>query len=193
VGEWHTGRPYGRRVTVDEAARVLGLSVDAVRKRVQRDTIRYEKDSAGRVRIILDESETLQDEVQGTTGPHQDELLASKDETIRLLREQLEQANERDRENRRIIAALTSRIPELEAPPTNAPQSTWQRLSEEPPEAPPEATEQPGRVARQAQVEGAQEPRESHGMAMPEAGGGPLPHDQQTPSERPWWRRMFGG
>jgi hypothetical protein len=32
------------------------------------------------------------------------------------LREQLEQANERDRENRRIIAALTSRIPAIEAP-----------------------------------------------------------------------------
>jgi hypothetical protein len=29
------------------------------------------------------------------------------------LRKQLEQANERDRENRRIIAALTTRIPEL--------------------------------------------------------------------------------
>jgi hypothetical protein len=49
-----------------------------------------------------------------------------------------------------------------------------------------EATEQPGRV-------GPQTPREPSGMHMPEAGGGPLPHDQQTPSERPWWRRMFGG
>jgi len=35
---------------------------------------------------------------------------------IAALREQLEQANERARENRRIIAALTSRIPQLEAP-----------------------------------------------------------------------------
>jgi hypothetical protein len=32
------------------------------------------------------------------------------------LRRQLDHANERDRENRRIIAVLTSRIPELEAP-----------------------------------------------------------------------------
>jgi len=37
-------------------------------------------------------------------------------ELIRTLQEQLEQANERDRENRRIIAALTSRIPAIEAP-----------------------------------------------------------------------------
>jgi hypothetical protein len=35
---------------------------------------------------------------------------------VAYLREQLQQANERDRENRRIIAALTSRIPAIEAP-----------------------------------------------------------------------------
>jgi hypothetical protein len=46
----------------------------------------------------------------------QDALLSAKDETIAALREQLAQANERDRENRRIIAALTSRIPAIEAP-----------------------------------------------------------------------------
>ena len=40
---------------------------------------------------------------------------------------------------------------------------------------------------------GAQEPREPSEMQMPEVGGGPLPHDQQTASERPWWHRMFGG
>lgn len=34
---------------------------------------------------------------------------------VRFLENQLQQANERDRENRRIVAALTSRIPELEA------------------------------------------------------------------------------
>ncbi len=54
----------GKRVTVDEAARVLALSVDAIRKRVQRGTIAYEKDAAGRVHILLDDYSTLQDEVQ---------------------------------------------------------------------------------------------------------------------------------
>jgi excisionase family DNA binding protein len=113
-------------VTVDEAARTLGLSVDAIRKRVQRGQIAYEKDPAGRVRIILDEGATLQDKSQDTTGLLQEiALLASKDETIRLLQEQLEQANERDRENRRIIAALTQRIPAIEAPaePPETPES----------------------------------------------------------------------
>jgi hypothetical protein len=63
----------------------------------------------------------------------------------------------------------------------------------EPRETPSEATEQPERVGPQTPLEGAEEPRESSGMHMPEAGGGPSPHDQQTPSQRPWWRRMFGG
>jgi len=53
---------------------------------------------------------------------------------IESLERQLEQANERDRENRRIIAALTSRFPELPAP-------------QEPPGA-PETAESPGRQGR---------------------------------------------
>ena len=63
----------------------------------------------------------------------------------------------------------------------------------EPPSAPSEATERPGRVGPQPAVESAQEPRESHEMHMPEVHSGPLPREQQTPSERPWWRRIFGG
>ena len=54
--------------------------------------------------------------------------------------------------------------------------------------SPSEATPQAGRVEPQPAVESAQEPRESSEMHMPEAGGGPLPHDQQAASERPWWR-----
>jgi hypothetical protein len=63
---------------------------------------------------------------------------------IAALREQLEQANERDRENRRIIAALTSRIPQLEAPA-------------ETPEAYEAAEEQQGRGQPHADAPGAQE------------------------------------
>ena len=46
MGEYRAVRQSGRRVTVDEAARLLGLSVDAVRKRAQRDQIAYEKAQA---------------------------------------------------------------------------------------------------------------------------------------------------
>ena len=101
------------------------------------------------------------------------ESFEKQQETIAALREQLAQANERDRENRRIIAALTQRIPAIEAP-------------QEASEAPSEATPQPGRVESQPAVESTQA-RESSEMHMPEAGGGPLPRDQQTAASRRWW------
>ena len=106
------------RVTIQEAARRLGVKEDAIRKRIQRGSLRHEKTQEGRVFVWVD---TAQDVTQDTAedayqDASRDALLEAKDETIAALREQLEQANERDRENRRIIAALTSRIPAIEAP-----------------------------------------------------------------------------
>jgi hypothetical protein len=43
-------------------------------------------------------------------------LISQMQDRIGSLERQLEHANDRDREHRRIIAALTSRIPQLEAP-----------------------------------------------------------------------------
>ena len=71
MGEDSAAPPSRQRVGVEEAARALGLTVDAVRKRVQRGTIEHEKDQAGRVRIILDSpanTSKLQDERPDTTG-----------------------------------------------------------------------------------------------------------------------------
>ena len=64
-------------------------------------------------------------------GDESTPVLTQMEGRIDSLECQLEQANERDRENRRIIAALTQRIPAIKAP-----------------ESPTEATEQPGREAR---------------------------------------------
>src|SRR5215213_6129804 len=126
VGEDNTGPPSRRRVSVDEAARALGLTVDAVRKRVQRGTITHEKDRAGRVRIILDSPDnasTLQDESPDTTG-QTDALIAAKDETIEALRgrvrrleREVDTRNEEIRRRDHLLAAALERIPpQLEAP-----------------------------------------------------------------------------
>jgi excisionase family DNA binding protein len=106
------------RVTIQEAAQRLGVKEDAIRKRIQRGTLRHEKTQEGRVFVWLHAApDATQDAAQDTyRDASQDALLSAKDETIAALREQLAQANERDRENRRIIAALTSRIPAIEAP-----------------------------------------------------------------------------
>src|SRR5829696_3990802 len=108
----------GNRVSVYEAAEVMGVTVDAIRKRISRGTIPHERDEEGRVWVILDTDQDAASKVQDTDQPQSDvtALISAKDETIAALREQLEEANERDRENRRIIAALTSRIPAIEAP-----------------------------------------------------------------------------
>jgi len=109
------------RLTIQEAALRLGVKEDAIRKRIQRGSLRHEKTAEGRVFVWVDAApDATQDTAQDTyLDASQDALLAAKDETITALREQLAQANERDRENRRIIAALTQRIPEL--PPAESP------------------------------------------------------------------------
>jgi hypothetical protein len=66
-------------------------------------------------------------------------LISAKDETIRVLHEQLEAEREAYREARRIIAGLVQRIPELQAP-EEAPESPLLRpdrpgTSEDPAEA----------------------------------------------------------
>lgn len=76
------------RVSVQAAAERLRTTVNAIRKRVQRDTIAHEKDPDGRVWILLDTGRTEEKR-------RHDTLIA-----------QLSQAH----------AALASRVLELEAP-----------------------------------------------------------------------------
>jgi hypothetical protein len=163
---------------VTEAADALGITVDAVRSRVKRGTVAHEREG-GRVYVLLgaDQSRPGHDQGADRPGPAREDRT---DELIATLREQLQAERAAHAEARRIIAGLVERMPQLEAPA-------------EPPGAPSEATEQPGRVEPQPAVQSTQA-QESPEMAMPEAGGGPLPRDQQAPSERrPWWRRVFGG
>jgi excisionase family DNA binding protein len=150
------------RVTIQEAARRLGVKEDAIRKRIQRGTLRHEKTEKGRVFVWVDATQdTTEDVAQDTYRDavryrEPDALISAKDETIAALREQLEQANERDRENRRIIAALTSRIPELPAAASPA--------SEEPEESPETSREHGGTfkvIDAHSDRPGAREPPES--------------------------------
>ena len=108
-------------MTIQEAALRLGVKEDAIRKRIQRGSLLHEKTQEGRVFVWVDAAQDrtqdmAEDVSQDVSRDALAALLEAKDETIAALREQLDQANERDRENRRIIAALTSRIPAIEAP-----------------------------------------------------------------------------
>jgi hypothetical protein len=115
VGEDRTGQPNptNQRLTVSEAAKLLGITPEAVRMRIKRDTLRSER-QAGRVFVLLGQDRPTE---QPTDRPDEPNALISQmQDRIDSLERQLEEAAERDRENRRIIVALTSRIPAIEAP-----------------------------------------------------------------------------
>jgi excisionase family DNA binding protein len=126
------------RVTVQDAARLLGISEGAVRARIHRGTLETERDG-GTVYVRIDAEDTPKERTEQT------ELVQALREHNTTLERQLNAEREASAELRRIIAALTQRIPELEAP------------RQEPPESPIEATEQPGRVEPQTPLEGARE------------------------------------
>jgi predicted ArsR family transcriptional regulator len=110
-------RDTRRRLTIDQAADQLGITVDAVRGRVKRGTITHEREG-GRVYVLLDADQPRPGRDQGDDQGGGREGAPSEDRTAELiatLREQLQAEREANRENRRIIAALTSRIPEIEA------------------------------------------------------------------------------
>jgi excisionase family DNA binding protein len=129
------------KMSVDEAARVLGISTGTVRNRLARGTLESVKEN-GTVFVLLpvemsrDVADTPTDiprDVDDTPfdmSRDTEAVVAAKNETIRALKEQLDRAEERDRENRRIIAGLVQRIPELE--PAPEPRESPQTASEEP-------------------------------------------------------------
>ena len=105
------------RITVAEAAERLGVTQDAVRKRIARGTIRHGKGEDGRVFVYLDtferESKTVQDEAPEESSKtvqdeDQDKYTRSLEDQIDFLRRELERKDT-------IIMSLTRRIPELEA------------------------------------------------------------------------------
>jgi hypothetical protein len=104
-------RRSGRRVHLSEAAALLGVSKDAVRMRVKRGTLPSEKGEDGRVYVwVNDNPDGDPDTV------HPEPQVKAWRELIDELRDRVRSLEESNRENRRIIAALTSRIPAIEAP-----------------------------------------------------------------------------
>jgi excisionase family DNA binding protein len=137
-----------KRYTVPEAAKLLGIGTDAVRKRIARGTIPYEKDDKGRVYVYLDAGhdaghderheaehsdaglvESLREQIGYLQG-----VIATRDEELRTRAEEIRR-RDRDLERRdHIIAALTERLPQPIPPPS------------EPPEAPETVEEEPERA-----------------------------------------------
>lgn len=105
------------RVTVQEAAKLLGITVEAVRGRTKRGTLRSERDDDGTVYVFLDAS----DQSQAGRQPDDDQPKTTADRPddqtplVEALQRQLDEMNTANAELRRIIAGLVQKVPELEA------------------------------------------------------------------------------
>jgi hypothetical protein len=108
----------GNRVSVYDAAATMGVTVDAIRKRIARGTITHKRDEDGRVWVLLDKDQGTASKVQDADQPQSatSTLISEMRARIESLERQLEQQREANRENRRLLAAALERIPAIEAP-----------------------------------------------------------------------------
>lgn len=174
------------RLTVRQTADQLGISEDAVRSRIKRGTLRAVKES-GVVVVLLDADQqtTSQttDEATGQADRSSIPPYEGRDELIEELRDRVRSLEESNRENRRIIAGLVQRVPELEASSFSPGESsTWEPPSES--QSSREASDTAG------EGDGRETPAEAHTEAHSAAGGS---ENQQEEPKRAWWRRIFGG
>ncbi len=154
------------RMTVADAAERLGITKEAVRKRISRRTLRSDKDPDGTVWVYIPSSGTPSGTVSGAI---------ERDELVELLRAQLEDLRTdrdawRDQARRSDYMAsaaldrtreLENRLRELEPPATQEPTESRQTAEEEPVRA---------------------EPHPAAGEAQ---------EATQRPQRRSWWRRWL--
>jgi hypothetical protein len=177
------------RVTVTEAADILGITAEAVRTRIKRgklDSIKEPPDRTGTVYVLLDAGQTgpnidptSQGQDQTTDQTQRGELvealreqvgylqgvIATRDRELALRAEEIRRRDEALEREQQLTAIFADRLRELEAP-SEARESP---VSPGPSEAPPEAPAGPQTATQSPE---AQEPA---GRAF-----------------RPWYRRIFG-
>ncbi len=162
----------------------MGISADAVRSRIKRETLETVREG-GRVFVVLGGADRAQptnrpgatdQPTEGyTPGPQEDRTA----ELIATLREQLQAERQAHAEARRIIGGLIERMPpQIEAP---------QEARESPVSPGPSDTPTP---APEEAQEAAEPPRDRTNWLQQEL----LETRQLLEDERsrPWWRRWFG-
>jgi hypothetical protein len=165
------------RVTIREAASRLGVTEGAVRKRIQRGSLRKENGEDGRVYVYLDLSEDMSHpESQVHRDPLVEELVEELRDRVSFLERALERRSVEAERYQQIVAGLTqtnnqfaTRLRELEASPP-------QEDPSEPPGGPESAAEP---------VQGG----EVHRTGAETQEGPQHPHRER----RGFWSRLFGG
>ena len=163
------------RLSVAEAAAVLGVTRDAIHKRITRGSIEYEKGEDGRFYVFVDTSTQRLDSSTDTSKDESkvetlERLIESQQDRIAFLEHELERRGDEAERLHQIVAGLTRTTAELSA---RIPQQleTPRDVPPEPPGATKTATEEPGSTRPRSSTAEAQEPSE----------------------RRSWWRRIFEG
>ena len=184
------GRYNGDYYTPLQAAHILRLTPARVRQLLQGGELEGERDEVGHwlipAHVVHERLERLRREsfleavgYDPSSVREMRELVDVLRSQVEMLRTELDEAHAANRENRRIIAALTKRMPEIEA-----------------------LREQLPSQERSGSPETASGPAADGGDAPP-ATGGPQEGSERPPDTaewpvrggliRPWWRRMFSG
>ncbi len=178
------GRTGGDSYTPTEAALILRVTPTRVRQLLKDGELEGHRDEAGHglipARAVHERAERLRREsfleavgYDLSSVREMRELIEELRDRVRSLEGQLSEEREARRRADTIImqftqtnAVLVSRVPELEAPPTQE----MPQAPDTPPEAPEGASHRSDTLGAQT---GAQEPEET--------------------ARRPWWRRILGG
>jgi len=160
------------RLTLRQAAAALGVSESAIRKRVERGTLRSDKGADGRRYVYVDTvADIVADEGEDTSATREHDALISELRAHNdTLRDQLQAERQGHAEVRRLLAAALERIPAIEAP----------QEASEASEAAETVEKEPGRAEPRPSTEGRQEPPEAFGSRGSGTARGSL------------WRRIFG-
>jgi hypothetical protein len=156
------------RLTIQEAARRLGISEGAVRKRVARGSLTHDKEDDGRVYVYLDAGgrrgvDSGQDE---GVAPHSNALISRLESEVAFLRDQVQRQQE-------IIAQQAVTMRQLTAVPPQELPGDDEMVEEDPQET----------------SESHETDEEQQGRGEPQSATG----GTQEGARRPWWRRIFGG
>ena len=96
-------------MTIQDASKELGISVDAVRKRLQRGTIKGKKNKQGRWIVDVDHE-------QGKDSNKDKAYETSSNELVTSMRDEIEYLRKENERKDHIIMNLTNKLPQLAAP-----------------------------------------------------------------------------
>ncbi|MDP8218635.1 MAG: hypothetical protein P9M03_07915 [Candidatus Theseobacter exili] len=105
-----------------DAAKTLGITVDGIRKRIKRGTIKAKKNKSGRWVVDVDQ-ESTKDKHKDTDKEQSSNLL------VQSMQEQIEYLRAENERKDHIIMSFTNKLPQLAAPKEKS--KFWSRFKRE--------------------------------------------------------------